>query len=154
MAIVQTVAGHCLAPVSRRVVARAPPSWRRKGSMTAPSRIGRDARGSSGAALATVCLVLFLTFLDTTIVSVTLGNVESDLGAGVISLQWVVNGYALVFACLLLVAGSLADRLGRQWLMLAGIALFCAGSVLCALAPDVDTLIGGRVVMGIGAAAS
>ena len=58
--------------------------------------------------------VLFLTFLDTTIVSVTLGNIQYDLGAGVIPLQWVVNAYSLVFASLMLIAGSLSDRFGRR----------------------------------------
>ena len=109
---------------------------------------------SRGAALATVLAVLFLTFLDTTIVSVTLGSVQTDFGAGVIALQWVVNAYALVFASLMLIAGSLGDRFGRKTVMLGGIAVFCAGSVMCALAPNVATLIGGRAVMGIGAAAS
>lgn len=109
---------------------------------------------SRGAALATVLAVLFLTFLDTTIVSVTLGSIQSDLHAGVISLQWVVNGYALVFASLMLIAGSLGDRLGRKWVLLVGIVIFCAGSVLCALAPNIATLIAGRAVMGVGAAAS
>lgn len=107
-----------------------------------------------GFALATVLLVLFLTFLDTTIVTVALGNIQFDLGAGVIPLQWVVNAYSLVFASLMLTAGTLGDRFGRKWMMLAGIAIFCAGSVLCALAPTVNVLIGGRAVMGVGAAAS
>ncbi|PZS33489.1 MAG: MFS transporter [Pseudonocardiales bacterium] len=98
--------------------------------------------------------VLFLTFLDTTIVSVCLGSIQADLHAGVISLQWVVNAYALVFASLMLIAGSLSDRLGRKWVMVLGIVIFCAGSVLCALAPNVGTLIAGRAVMGVGAAAS
>ena len=98
--------------------------------------------------------VLFVTFLDTTIVSVTLGSIQYDLGAGVISLQWVVNAYSLVFAGLLLVAGSLGDRFGRRRVMVVGIAVFCAGSVLGALASGVGALIAGRAVMGIGAAAS
>jgi EmrB/QacA subfamily drug resistance transporter len=106
------------------------------------------------AALTTVLAVLFLTFLDTTIVSVALGNIQFDLGAGVIPLQWVVNAYSLVFASLMLIAGSLSDRLGRKWVMLVGIVIFCGGSVMCALAPNVGTLIGGRAVMGVGAAAS
>ncbi|MFN2517591.1 MAG: MFS transporter [Jatrophihabitantaceae bacterium] len=113
-----------------------------------------DRAGPPSAALATVLAVLFLTFLDTTIVSVTLGSIQSELSTGVISLQWVVNAYALVFASLMLIAGSLSDRLGRKWVMLIGIGVFCAGSVLCALAPDVGTLIAGRAVMGVGAAAS
>ncbi|WP_024793868.1 hypothetical protein [Tomitella biformata] len=72
-------------------------------------RVGGRAK-SSGIALTTVCLVLFLTFLDTTIVSVALGNIQSELHAGVISLQWVVNSYTLVFASLMLTAGTLGDR--------------------------------------------
>ncbi len=98
--------------------------------------------------------MLFLTFLDTTIVSVTLGDLEQDLSAGIIALQWVINGYALVFASLMLVGGSLADRFGRKWVMLAGIAVFCVGSLICAVASSVALVIIGRAVMGIGAAAS
>ena len=79
---------------------------------------------------------------------------QSDLHASVTSLQWVVNGYALTFAAFMLAAGSLGDLLGRKKIMLAGVGVFCAGSVLAALSPNVDFLIAGRVVMGIGAAAS
>lgn len=117
------------------------------------TRTARTTR-RSGAAFGTVLAVLFLTFLDTTIVSVTLGDIQYHLGSGVIPLQWVVNAYSLVFASLMLVAGSLSDRFGRQTLMVGGIAVFCAGSLLCALAPSVGWVIGGRAVMGIGAAAS
>jgi len=118
--------------------------------------IKREGLGSpaQAVALATLCVVLFLTFLDNTIVSVGLANVQSDLHAGVTSLQWVVNGYALTFAAFMLAAGSLGDLLGRKKIMLAGVGVFCAGSVVAALSPNVDWLIAGRVVMGIGAAAS
>ena len=105
-------------------------------------------------ALATLCGVLFLTFLDNTVVSVGLANVQSDLHAGVTSLQWVVNGYALTFASFMLVAGMLGDIFGRKRIMLIGVAVFCGGSVVAALAGNVDWLIAGRVIMGIGAAAS
>jgi EmrB/QacA subfamily drug resistance transporter len=118
------------------------------------TRIGIAPVVSRRAALGTVLAVLFLTFLDTTIVSVTLGDLETDVSAGVIPLQWVINAYALVFASLMLVGGSLADRLGRKWVMLAGIVVFCVGSVMCALAGGVATVIAGRAVMGVGAAAS
>ena len=112
--------------------------------------------GSAGQALAlaTLCGVLFLTFLDNTIVSVGLANVQSDLHAGVTSLQWVVNGYALTFAAFMLAAGMLGDILGRKKIMLAGVGVFCAGSVFAAVAPNVGWLIAGRVIMGVGAAAS
>ncbi len=105
-------------------------------------------------ALGTVCAVLFLTFIDTTIVSVALGDVQSDLHAGVISLQWVVNAYTLVFASLMLTAGTLGDRLGRKRVMVAGMVVFCIGSLIAAVAPTVTLLIVGRAVMGIGAAGS
>lgn len=109
--------------------------------------------GSRGAALATVLGVLFLTFLDTTIVSVTLGDLVSDISAGVISLQWVINAYALVFASLMLMGGSLADRFGRKRLMVIGIVIFTIGSLMCALASGIGIVIAGRAVMGLGAAA-
>ena len=109
---------------------------------------------SAQAALATLCFVLFLTFLDNTIVSVVLAGVQSDLHAGVSGLQWVVNGYALVFASLMLVMGTLGDLFGRKKVLLAGVAVFCLGSVVGALATNVAMLVAGRVVMGVGAAAS
>ena len=114
---------------------------------------GLGSRAQS-VALATLCLVLFLTFLDNTVVSVGLADVQSSLHAGITSLQWVVNGYALTFAAFMLAGGTLGDMLGRKKVMLAGVAVFCAGSVMAAVAPNVDILIGGRIIMGLGAAAS
>ena len=105
-------------------------------------------------ALATLSAVLFLTFLDTTIVSVALADVQSSLHAGVSQLQWVVNGYALTFASLMLGMGMLGDRLGRKKVMLGGLGVFIIGSLLGALSPTVATLVGARVIMGVGAAAS
>ncbi len=104
--------------------------------------------------LATLSLVLFLTFLDNTIISVTLANVQSDLHTGVSALQWVVGAYALVFASLMLPAGAISDRIGRKKVMLAGVAVFCVGSVIGALANNVEMLWAARAVMGVGAAAS
>ena len=115
---------------------------------------GASRRGRSHFALAALTLVLFLTFLDNTIVSVVLADVQSGLHAGVGGLQWVVNGYALTFASLMLTFGTLGDLFGRKRVMLLGVGVFCAGSVVCALAPTVTILIIGRVVMGVGAAAS
>lgn len=110
--------------------------------------------GGRPVALAVLMLVLFLTFLDNTVVSVALGSVQADLHAGVTSLQWVVSAYALTFAAAMLACGMIGDEFGRKRVMLAGVAVFCAGSVLCALAPNVQMLIAGRAVMGLGAAAS
>src|SRR5271165_4915408 len=118
----------------------------------------RSAKGgvtsSQSLALATLLFVLFLTFLDNTIVTVVLAHVQSELHASVTQLQWVVNGYALTFAGLMLSFGTAGDLLGRKKVMLAGVAVFIAGSVIAAVAPTVDVLIAGRVVMGVGAAAS
>jgi len=111
-------------------------------------------RHSRGAALAAVCAILFLTFLDNTIVSVALADIQSSLSASVTGLQWIVDGYLLAFAALMLTGGTLGDLLGRKKVMLAGVAVFCAGSIVAAVAPDTTTLIAGRVVMGLGAAAS
>src|SRR5665213_1519473 len=82
------------------------------GPMAAPGLRTGQLRAHLG--LATVCGVLFLTFLDNTIVSVTLADIQGRLHAGVVSLQWVVNGYALVFAALMLTGGTLGDLLGRK----------------------------------------
>jgi EmrB/QacA subfamily drug resistance transporter len=112
------------------------------------------ARGGQSLALATLCTLLFLTFLDNTVVSVALGDVQTSLKAGVTGLQWVVGAYALTFASIMLACGMIGDELGRKKVMLAGVGVFCAGSVLSALAPDVQVLIAGRAVMGLGAAAS
>ncbi len=111
-------------------------------------------RAGSGLALATLCTLLFLTFLDNTVVSVALGDIQTSLKAGVTDLQWVVGAYALTFASIMLACGMIGDELGRKRVMLAGAVVFCAGSVLCALAPNIQTLIAGRAVMGLGAAAS
>ncbi|MEZ5237471.1 MAG: MFS transporter [Microthrixaceae bacterium] len=117
---------------------------------TAPQRTSESHR----RALAVLSTVLFVTFLDNTIVSVTLADVQSDLHAGIQTLQWTVNGYALAFASLMLVGGMLGDLYGRRRVMVAGLALFSAGSVIAALAPSAPWLLAGRVVMGIGAAGS
>ena len=110
--------------------------------------------GRQPLALAVLMVVLFLTFLDNTVVSVALGSVQGDLHAGVTALQWVVSAYALTFAVAMLAFGMVGDEFGRKRVMLAGAAVFCAGSVLCAMAPNAPVLIAGRAVMGLGAAAS
>jgi EmrB/QacA subfamily drug resistance transporter len=98
--------------------------------------------------------ILFLTFLDNTIASAVLTSVQSKLHAGVSELQWVVGGYALAFASLMLICGSLGDNFGRKRVMLIGAVIFCAGSIICAFSVSPGELIAGRVVMGVGAAGS
>ena len=115
----------------------------------------RRGLGSVGQVLAltALCTVLFLTFLDNTIVSVALANIQGVVAAASPPSQWIVNGYMLAFAGLMLTGGTLGDLLGRKRMLLGGVALFCAGSLVAALAPDAHVLIAGRVVMGVGAAA-
>jgi EmrB/QacA subfamily drug resistance transporter len=112
-------------------------------------------RGSRAArlALAVLCGILFLTFLDTTIMSVALFDLQTTLHTTVSQIQWIVNAYALLFASLMLTFGSLGDRFGRQKVMLCGVGVFIAGSLMGALAPNQAVLIAARGVMGIGAAA-
>jgi EmrB/QacA subfamily drug resistance transporter len=110
--------------------------------------------GGRSLALAVLCVVLFLTFLDNTIVSVGLGNIQTQMHAGVASLQWVVGAYALTFAGAMLGFGMVGDEFGRKRVMIIGVVIFLAGSILSALAPNPAVLIAGRAVMGFGAAAS
>jgi EmrB/QacA subfamily drug resistance transporter len=124
-------------------------------SVGAPAeRAPAPRHGSRGLALAVLTMVLFVTFLDNTIVSVALGSVQAELHAGVSALQWVVGAYALTFAGAMLAFGMVGDEFGRKRVMLIGVGIFCAGSVLSALAPNIDLVIAGRAVMGFGAAAS
>ncbi|HXP18978.1 MAG TPA: MFS transporter [Streptosporangiaceae bacterium] len=111
-------------------------------------------------ALATLCTVLFLTFLDTTVVSVALANIQTSLHAGVSELQWVVGAYALTFASAMLIFGMIGDQFGRKKVMLIGVSVYCLGALMCALAQTIAPsaalafLLAGRGVMGLGAAAS
>jgi len=102
--------------------------------------------------LAALCLALFMAMLDNVVVSNALPSISTDLRAGMTGLQWVMEGYSLVYASLLLLGGTLGDRLGRRRLFLGGLALFTLGSVACALAGSLAVLVGGRVLQGVGAA--
>ena len=121
------------------------------------SAIPGAARAGSAAqrrwpALAVLCVSLLLVTLDNTILNVALPSLVRDLQATTTDLQWIVDAYILVFAGLLLVAGSLADRLGRKRTFLAGVCLFAAGSAWAAFSGSVHVLIAARASMGIGAA--
>ncbi len=90
--------------------------------------------------------------LDATIVNVALPRIEATFGAGMLSLQWIVNAYALTLAGLLLVSGSLGDRLGRRRIFQLGTVWFALASAGCALAPTVGVLIAMRALQGVGGA--
>jgi DHA2 family methylenomycin A resistance protein-like MFS transporter len=102
--------------------------------------------------LVVMCVGMFLVLLDVTIVNVALPRLRADLGAGVRSLQWIVDGYAVALASLMLPCGDLGDRHGHKRVVLAGLAAFGAGSLAAGLAPGPALLVAGRVVQGIGAA--
>lgn len=91
--------------------------------------------------------------LDVTVVNVALPRIGADLGTGTAGLQWVVDGYALAFAALLLGAGSLGDGFGARRVYLAGLGLFALASLLCGLAGGAATLVAARALQGVGAAA-
>jgi len=105
-----------------------------------------------GAALVAALLGLFVLTLDALIVNVALPAMGRDIGGGLTGAQWVVDGYTLVFAALLLSAGSLVDRIGARQAFAAGFAVFVAASAACALAPDMAVLVAARLVQGAGAA--
>ncbi len=104
------------------------------------------------ATLAVVCAAALIINVDNTILNVALPTLVRELHATSSDLQWIVDSYAMVFAGLLLVGGSLADRLGRKWLFLVGLAVFAGGSVGASLSSSVSLLIALRGVMGLGAA--
>jgi EmrB/QacA subfamily drug resistance transporter len=103
-------------------------------------------------ALVVLCAAALIINLDNTILNVALPTLVRDLHATSSQLQWIVDSYAMVFAGLLLVGGSLADRLGRKQFFLIGLAVFAAGSIGAAASDSVQLLIGFRAVMGAGAA--
>jgi EmrB/QacA subfamily drug resistance transporter len=102
--------------------------------------------------LLAVSVATFMLLLDITVVNVALPSIRQDLGASFTDLQWVVDAYALTLAALVLPAGSLADRLGRRRLFAAGLVIFSAASLLCALAPDPTLLSLARALQGVGGA--
>ena len=102
--------------------------------------------------LLAICLGYFMVILDSTVVNVALPNVQHQLGGTVNELQWIVDGYLLVFACVLLTGGALGDRLGNKRIFIVGLVLFTVASALCGLAPNLWVLQIARVVQGLGAA--
>jgi len=102
--------------------------------------------------LGAVSFGLFMIMLDNTIVNVALPSIQHDLHIGISELEWVVNGYALTFAVMMLTGGKLADMLGRRRIFIVGLVVFTASSLACGLAGSAHMLIGARVVQGVGSA--
>jgi DHA2 family methylenomycin A resistance protein-like MFS transporter len=110
----------------------------------------RDPR--PGPALAVALLGFFIVTLDALVVSVALPAISRELHGGLTGLQWVVDGYTLMFAALLLFAGTLSDRIGARQAYRVGLTLFVGASAACGLAPTLGVLVAARLVQGAGAA--
>ncbi len=102
--------------------------------------------------LAAVAFGLFMIMLDNTVVFVALSSIQRDLHISTSELEWVVNGYALTFAVLMLTGGKLADMVGRRFIFIVGLVIFTLASLACGLATSAAVLIGARVVQGVGSA--
>ena len=112
----------------------------------------RPAR-SPWAVLSVLCLGLFMILLDGTIVNVAIPKIMAGLNTGLAGVEWVMNGYVLMFAVTLVTLGRLGDLYGRRLLFVAGMALFTLSSLACGLAPNIGLLVAFRVVQGLGGAA-
>ncbi len=146
---VHRAGARCKVSAQHRAAFRAPGVERtRLAITTSAARPDRSADWTQAAASLGFALVQ----LDVTVVNVALPRLGADLGAGIAGLQWIVDGYALVFAVMLLIGGFLGDRFGARRVYLAGLGLFALASALCGLAPDVVTLVAARALQGVGAA--
>lgn len=125
----------------------------RRRSPVASQSVRRTGAGTHpNAVLAAALLGFFVITLDAVIVNVVLPSISHDLGGGVTGLQWVVDGYTLMFAALLLSAGSLSDRFGARRAYGLGLVVFVGASAVCGLAPSLPALVAARLVQGCAAA--
>ncbi|MFD4760261.1 MFS transporter [Streptomyces sp. NPDC058439] len=100
--------------------------------------------------LAICCMSLLIVSLDNTVLNVALPSMQKELHATVAGMQWTIDAYTLVLASLLMLAGSTADRIGRRKIFKIGLVLFTLGSVLCSLAPNLESLVAFRMVQAVG----
>ncbi|MDX3517494.1 MFS transporter [Streptomyces scabiei] len=100
--------------------------------------------------LAICCTSLLIVSLDNTVLNVALPSMQRDLDASLAGLQWTIDAYTLVLAALLMLAGSTADRIGRRRVFMAGLVVFAVGSLLCSLAPNLESLVVFRMVQAVG----
>ncbi|WP_233828848.1 MFS transporter [Paraburkholderia sp. ZP32-5] len=103
-------------------------------------------------ALAATILGSSMAFIDGSVVNVALPAIQSEISASVAAMQWIVNAYLLFLGSLVLVGGSMGDKLGRRTVFIAGVGIFTLASAACGFAPNAGALIAGRAVQGIGAA--
>lgn len=119
----------------------------RSPSAPPPGAAGRRRR----LLILSICsLSLFITYLDSTVLNVALPTIQRHLHTGVVGLQWITDGYLLVLTSLVVLSGSVADRVGRRRVFMTGLLLFGSGSLLCSLAPDVPLLVAFRMLQALG----
>src|ERR1700712_3567120 len=123
-------------------------------AITANQHVSSRQVSAAGApfALGAAILGFFVVTLDAVVVNVALPSIRTGLGGGVAGLQWVVDGYTLLFAALLLSSGSLADRMGARRAFGIGMALFVVASIVCGAAPTLGLLVVARFFQGAAAA--
>lgn len=125
-----------------------------QGGQPTPEEVAADAADADvdWRPLAVILTGTFLIVLDFFIVNVALPSIQRNLHTSPAALEWVVAGYGLSFAVLIITGGRLGDRLGRRYTFAVGIAVFAAASLACGVAPNASSLIAARVVQGVGAA--
>ena len=121
-------------------------------TLDTPPETDSALRPRQGWALGAALLGMFVITFDAVVVNVALPSISDDFGGGISGLQWVVDGYTLMFAGLLLTSGALSDRVGARRAFRWGMALFVVASVGCGLAPSMNVLIGARFLQGSAAA--
>jgi MFS transporter, DHA2 family, methylenomycin A resistance protein len=122
-------------------------------NMTGPaSKLGPVRSSADMIPVVATGAAFFMIVLDTSIVNLALARIGSELNSGLATLQWLIDGYALVFASLLLGAGALGDRFGAKGTFMCGLLVFTLASASCAVAPNIEVLQISRIVQGIGAA--
>jgi EmrB/QacA subfamily drug resistance transporter len=123
--------------------------------MTATRTLPSSVQAPSGRSWAPLTVLMFGTFmfvLDFFIVNVALPSIQQSLGAGEGAIEWIVAGYGISTAVLLVTGGRLGDQFGRRRMFAIGMAVFVLTSAACALAPDPDVLVAARILQGVGAA--
>src|SRR5215210_1883010 len=142
--------GHTTSPRSRQPSAprrRTAPRFRRWAWHDPPALDLVD--GTQRLSLLAAIMGSFVVGLDSTVVNVALAAIEEDLGGGLAGQQWVLNGYLLALAALILVGGSLGDVFGERRVFTVGLVGFGATSMVCALAPTIEVVVAGRVAQGV-----
>ncbi len=133
------------------MLSKTPPSGKRTLDHS-QSEVADKSQASERWVLAAAILGSSITFIDGTVINVVLPILQSELGASVVAVQWIVESYALMLAALILTGGAMGDRWGRKRLFSIGVLLFAVASTWCGLAPHITQLIIARSLQGVGAA--